>query len=85
MPERAKTVAAVRDSLASLWPGRFDERHLGEGVSLGESGLGLDSVEIVELVLESGERLGIPGYDADALLAADPVTIGLLIDHLAAA
>lgn len=84
MPDRANTAAVVRDTLAALWPGRFEDGELTDDVSLGDAGLGLDSVEIVELVLTCGDRLGIPGYDADDLLARDPVTLGLLVDHLAA-
>lgn len=75
----------VRDVIGGLWPGRFDESQLAEHVSLGDEGLGLDSIEIVELVLECGERMGILGYDADQLLDAGPVTLGHLIDHLAVA
>jgi acyl carrier protein len=85
LADRSETARVVRETIAVLWPGRFDESRLGDGVSLGEEGLGLDSIEIVELVLESGERLGIPGYDAEQLLEAGPVTMGRLADHLAAA
>jgi acyl carrier protein len=85
LAERFETAAMVRDVLASQWPGRFDDSQLGEHTSLGEEGLDLDSIEIVELVLECSERVGIPGYDADELLEAGPVTLGRLIDHLAGA
>jgi hypothetical protein len=85
VPDRAETALIVRDALAALWPARFDAHELTDDTALGGSGLGLDSVEIVELVLHCGERVGIPGYDADDLLASDPLTLGLLIDHLAAA
>ena len=85
MADRSETAGIVRDAIAKLWPDRFDERQLGDSVSLGDGGLGLDSIEIVELVLDSAERVGVPGYDADELLDAGPVTLGRLIDHLAAA
>jgi acyl carrier protein len=85
LADRSKTAVVVRDVLGALWPGRFDERQLEEHVSLGEEGLALDSIEIVELVLECGDRVGVPGYDADELLENAPVTLGRLIDHLAAA
>ena len=74
----------MRETVALLWPGRFSESQLHDEVSLGEDGLGLDSIEIVELILEAGERLGIPGYDADAPLRDGPVTLGRLVDDLAA-
>jgi acyl carrier protein len=85
LADRSETAGIVRDAIAKLWPDRFDERQLGESVSLGDGGLGLDSIEIVELVLDSAERVGVRGYDADELLDAGPVTLGRLIDHLAAA
>jgi acyl carrier protein len=85
LAERSETATIVRGVVASLWPGRFDDSELVEQVSLGEEGLGLDSIEIVELVLECSERLRIPGYDVDELLEAGPVTLGRLIDHLATA
>ena len=83
MPARSDTALVVRGALAELWPGRFDERRLREEVSLGEGGLGLDSIEIVELVLTSAEGVGVPAYDADELLDRGPITLGGLIDHLA--
>jgi hypothetical protein len=85
LADRSETAVIVRDAIARRWPDRFDERQLEEHVSLGKGGLELDSIEIVELVLDSAERAGVPGYDADALLDAGPVTLGRLIDHLAAA
>jgi acyl carrier protein len=85
LADRSETAVIVRDAIARLWPERFDERQLADRVSLGEDGLELDSIEIVELLLESAERLGVPGYDADELLDAGPITLGRLIDHLAAA
>ena len=84
MADRSETAAVVRETIATLWSGRFDQSGLRDEVSLGGDGLGLDSIEIVELVLESGERLGMPGYDADELLQDGPVTLGRLVDHLAA-
>jgi hypothetical protein len=82
-PETAAVV--VRDVFAELWPGRFDESQLGEDMSLGEGGLGLDSIDIVELVLECEERMGHRDNRAGDLLDATPVSIGRLIDHLAPA
>jgi len=85
LADRSETAAVVRDAIARLWPDRFDPGRLQDDVSLGEEGLGLDSIEIVELLLESADRVGRPGYDADELLDGGPVTLGRLVDHLAAA
>jgi hypothetical protein len=85
LADRSETASVVHDALAALWPGRFDGGRLGEHVSLGEAGLGLDSIEIVELLLACEERVGLPAGRAEALLEAGPVDVGRLIDHLAAA
>lgn len=83
MTDRHDIAGAVRDAFAALWPGRFDASELAEDVSLGKDGLGLDSIDIVELALACEERVGQRGYDVDALLESRPVTIGRVIDHLA--
>jgi acyl carrier protein len=80
--DRTETAAAVHRLILTRWPGRFGRDQLADGVSLGSEGLGLDSIEIVELLLETEEQLGTNG-GAGALLEAGPVTIGRLIDHLA--
>ena len=54
-------------------------------MSLGEGGLGLDSIEIVELILLCEERAGIAISRAEELLETGPLTIASLIAHLAAA
>ena len=72
----------VYEVLAAHWPGRFREDQLADHVSLGSDGLGLDSIEIVELLFECEEAIGA-SIDADALLDAGPLTIGDLIDRLA--
>jgi acyl carrier protein len=80
--QRAPTADVVYEVLTTRWPGRFGEAQLADRVSLGSGGLGLDSIEIVELVLECEERLGRTD-GADELLEAGPVTLGRLIEHLA--
>jgi acyl carrier protein len=72
----------VYEILATRWPGRFADDQLADRVSLGTGGLGLDSIEIVELVLECEERSGRTRA-AQELLEAGPVTIGRLIECLA--
>jgi acyl carrier protein len=81
--ERTANAAIVNDVLDSLWPGRFgDVGRLPEDEPLGDGGLGLDSIEIVELVLACLSRAGLPGSRADALLESGPLTIAGLIRHL---
>lgn len=82
---RLDTTAIVRDSFAALWPVRFDPAQLEEHVLLGEGGLDLDSIEIVELVLECESRLGRPLEGVEEMLEAGPVTVGQLIEHLSQA
>jgi acyl carrier protein len=79
--DRAQTAAAVYEIIGNGWPGRFSDEQLADHVSLGEDGLGLDSIEIVELLLACEEHVG--GTSTDELLGAGPVSIGRLIDHLA--
>ncbi len=81
MADRALTASAVHDVLLSKWPGRFEHGQLGDHISLGAAGLELDSIEVVELLLEFGGRFDVVA--ADALLEAGPITIGQLIDHVA--
>jgi hypothetical protein len=86
VPDCANTSATVYEILATRWPGRFAPVELADEVSLGEGGLGLDSIEIVELMLDCEERIGGFGDgSAEELLEAGPVTIGALIGHLARA
>jgi hypothetical protein len=80
--DRAEVAATVYAVLTMRWPGRFGGMRLADQVSLGADGLGLDSIEIVELLLECEERVG-GGSDADALLEGGAISIGRLIDHLA--
>jgi acyl carrier protein len=82
--ERASAAAYVREALDFLWPGRFDDAiPLRNEESLGASGLGLDSIEIVELVLACQSQAGLHADRAEELLDSGPLTIGGLIAHLA--
>ena len=85
MPRRAQTAALVRELIAGRWPGRFSAAELDGDLSLGDGGLGLDSIEIAEVLVECMDRLQLPSTRAEELLEAGPVTVGRLIDHLAAA
>jgi hypothetical protein len=82
---RLDSVAIVRETLASRWPDRVADAEVSEDVALGEGGLGLDSIDIAELVLECEARAGRPGRSVDELFEGGPITVGRLIDHLAAA
>ncbi|MEA2442973.1 MAG: hypothetical protein QOJ12_265 [Thermoleophilales bacterium] len=82
MDDSAQTAAIVYEILATRWPGRFRDDQLTDQVPLGAEGLGLDSIEIVEFLLECEERLG-GGNGADDLLEAGPISIGDLIGRLA--
>jgi hypothetical protein len=82
VPPPTTIASTVYDVLTSLWPGRFDPAALSEDAELGSNGIGLDSIEIVELLLECDARLG-NGARAEELLEAGPIRIGTLIDHLA--
>lgn len=74
----------VRDTVATLWPRRFEPEHLTDDAPL--DGLGLDSIDVVELLLACEDRLGVTTSSSrrEALFAA-PVTLQRLVDHLAAA
>src|SRR3954469_12948719 len=82
--DRATAAIQVRETLDLLWPGRFDDMApLRDDESLGAEGLGLDSIEIVELVLACQARAGLHADRAEELLDAGLPTIGDLVAHLA--
>jgi acyl carrier protein len=85
VPHRAEAAALVSDVLATRWPGRFRQAELEDEVELGENGLALDSIEMAELLIECMDRLRLPIDGVDELLEAGPVSVGRLIDYLAAA
>ena len=64
-------------SRAPLAPGRGE---LPDDLRLGPGGLGLDSISLVELLLECERRFGL--RDVAGLLEGPPLTVGLLISHL---
>jgi acyl carrier protein len=80
---RDAIAAEIRADLLRLWPDRFDGRTLDSTASLGEDGLGLDSIDLVELLLTCEARYGVAG--AEALLKAAPIGITDIADHFAAA
>lgn len=80
--DRAQIAATVYGILAMRWTGRFDGRRLDDQVSLGSDGLGLDSIEIVELLLDCEEEVGRDTHPEE-LLETGSISVGRLIDHLA--
>ena len=79
MKSTRDTAVLVREILLSRWPGRFDPEQLRDHISLGEDGLGLDSIEIVELLLTCEEEL--EGPVTEELLREGAIDIGTLITH----
>ncbi|HEY4098730.1 MAG TPA: hypothetical protein VGM33_24620 [Baekduia sp.] len=83
MADRLRTAALVHEVLLDRWPGRFGAAAPDDATSLGETGLGLDSIDVVEYLLACEERFA--GPTTDALLAAGPISFGHLVDHFCAA
>ncbi|HEV2844085.1 MAG TPA: phosphopantetheine-binding protein [Thermoanaerobaculia bacterium] len=77
------TAEAVRDLLRARAPLARDRSDLPDGLPLGPGGLGLDSIALVELLLDCERRFGIP-RPVD-LLEGPPLTVGLLVSHVRAA
>lgn len=72
--------AEVRRLVRRHAPALAADRVLADDVPLGEGVLALDSVALVELLLECESRFGVPV--AEELLERRPLTIGVLADHL---
>lgn len=69
----------IRDILMAQWPARFPLEALGEEVPLGGEGLGLDSIELVELVLACEHRATREANEE--LLRDGQLTIRRLVVH----
>jgi acyl carrier protein len=69
----------IRDLLRSRAPIARDLDDLPDSLQLGAGGLGLDSIALVELLLECEERFHLP--PSLPLLDGPPLTIGLLAAH----
>lgn len=83
MTDGSEIAGAIREILLDAWPYRFRPAQLLDDASLGEEGLGLDSIEVVEVVLACEQRCGVEL--SDAVFRARSLTIGRLVEHLAAA
>jgi acyl carrier protein len=76
---RATLDREVRDLLRERVPLARELDELPDALPLGAGGLGLDSIALVELLLECEERFRLP--PALSLLEGPPLTIGLLVAH----
>jgi acyl carrier protein len=76
---RSASAAEVRELIVAAWPYRFNPADLRDDASLGEDGLGLDSVEVVEVLLACEEVFGRPV--TEELFTNAPLTIALVADH----
>ncbi|MBK5260362.1 MAG: acyl carrier protein [Thermoanaerobaculia bacterium] len=74
---------AIDDEIRAVLRARNDRIELLADTPLGSRGLGLDSIAIVEVLLECEERLGI--VIASDLLDGESLTVGRLIGRARAA
>jgi len=82
-PMRPITLAdGVREILRKRVPRAKDLDDLPDELLLGEGGLGLDSIALVELLLECERLFRLP--PPLALLEGPPLTVGLLAEHVRA-
>jgi acyl carrier protein len=79
--DRPQVAASIREILVTSWPHRFEFDGLPDDLSLGEDGLGLDSVELAEVVLTCEEAFGRPA--TEELFATVTLTIAQVADHFA--
>jgi acyl carrier protein len=83
MSVSANDLDAVAELISATWPDRLEGVILQQELELGEGGLGLDSVDAFELLVACEERWGRPM--TEDLLKSDPLTVGLVVEHFAAA
>lgn len=76
-------VALIREIIATSWAHRFSTEQLRNDVSLGSDGLGLDSVEVAEVLLACEERSGIAA--TRELFEIVPLTIDHVAEYFASA
>ena len=75
---------AVRDLVRSRSPLARARAELADDLRLGSGGLGMDSIALVELLLDCEQRFGLrPGsWRPSELLEGPPLTVGRLVAHL---
>ena len=74
------TVSAATTAVHTILRARNAQVALVPELPLGSAGLGLDSIALVEVLLECEDRFG-PGIAA-AMLASPSLTVGTLVEFL---
>ena len=82
MTDPAQIEITIRELILASWPERFTIEQLDDAALLGEEGLGLDSIELAELILSCEERCD--GRASETLFTTRRLTIGLIADHFSA-
>lgn len=80
--DRTGVARFVLDILVVVCPDRVSGAGPRDETHLGSEGLGLDSIEITEVLLGCEEHYGIP---VETLFEGAPLTFGRVVDHFAAA
>jgi acyl carrier protein len=78
-PGRQEIAEEVRSLLLRHPESSRHDGHLPDDLSLGEDGLGLDSLAIVEVLVECEDRFGV---EAAPLIEQGPVRVGALVAHI---
>ena len=76
----SNVAAFLRAWLVRRWPGRFSADSLADDVPFDSAGLGLDSVEVVEVVLACEDEYGTP--IPETALTSGPLTIRRLAEQV---
>ena len=76
----SKAADTVRNVILSTWPRRFTHEQLADDQALGAEGLGLDSVEVAELIIACEQACGREG--PGELMTSARLTIGSVIADL---
>lgn len=82
MSSRPELIAAITEIIATRSPNVSGEEPLEDHMALGAEGLGLDSIAIVEVLLECEARFGVRTIN---LLEGETITVGRIADQLATA
>lgn len=75
----SRIAGATAALIERRWPNRFEAAQLEPDADLGSEGLGLDSVEIAELLLTCEEETGVPL--SESLLSEGELTIDRVDGH----